>query len=340
VSHGEVWRKQFALGLETTAGTAVVATRRMYLQDGSIDDPREPTVQEFDTGDVNRIRAVTLGPVQAQGAATIQVSADELIEWALMGYQGGVTPTTPAGATLNRLWTFVPSTSVASATLEVDRGGFTNGLWKMAGTQVDQYTFSANVTGPATVALGLFGTAVTSLGSFASLAQRSITFLQGYQMKFYVDPAGTANWGGSSAPTELPGTLMNYQVQVQRNLARVYTADNSLNANAVIQQTLNVTATYTVKASSTQNTAQLTAYTNETNRLVRVSHIGPAGEAGMDAATSRTVDVDVAGKWTGRQLSGTDQGVATFQFNLQGVYDSTVAFTTRLRCLNARTTAF
>ena len=337
MSHGELWRRQFAVGKEVTAGVPVAATRRVYLQDASPQDTREPTVHEFDTGDVNRIRAVTLGPVQAGGGASMQMSADELVEWALVGYQGGVTATTPMGATNNRLWTFVPTTALDSLSLEFDNGA---GLFVMPGTRVNQFTFSANVTGPATVALDLFGTGVNTLGAFASVAQRDIRFLQGYQMRFYVNNAGTANWGTTVAPTELPGTLMNYQVQVNRNLSRVYTADNSLAANAVILQTLNVTATYTVKAASASVAAELSAYTAESNRLVRVSHIGPVSETGMDAGTSRTVDIDVAGKWTGRQLSGNDQGVATYQFNMQGQYDSVVAFTTRLRCLNARASAF
>ena len=340
MTHGEVWRRQFALGLESTPGTAVAATRRVYLQDGSVDDPREPTAHEFDTGDVNRIRAVTLGSVQAAGAGTLQTSAEELVEWALIGYQGAVTPVAVPAETGNQMWTFIPSTSIASATMEVDRTGAAGGLFKMAGTRVNQFTFAANVTGPATAELELFGTDVTTLTSFAAVAQRDIRFVQGYQMRFYVDTGGTATWGTTVAPTELPGTLMNYQVQVQRNLARVYTADNTLGANAVVMQTLNVTGTYTVKAASSQVAAQLTAYTAETNRLVRVKHIGPVSETGMFAGTSREVDIDVAGKWTGRQLSGTDQGVATYQFTIQGVYDSTLAFTTRLRLKNARTTAW
>jgi hypothetical protein len=337
MSHGELWRRQYAVGLETTVGTAVAATRRIYLQDSDIGDSRDSTAVEFDTGDVNRVRAVTLGPTQAGGTANLLMSSDELIEWGLVGYQGGVTASAVAGETGNQMWSFVPSTTLASLTLERDDGART---FKMAGVRVNQFTFSGDATGAATVGLDLFGVDYTSLGSFAAVAQRSITYMQGYQMLFYVDAFGTATWGTTVAPTLIAGTLLNYQVTVGRNLSRVYTADNTLAANATIVGPLTVNATYTFKAAATPVTAELTAYGAETQRLVRVRHVGPASEAGMFAGSSRTVDIDVAGKWSARTLSGDAQGVATYEFTLIGVYDSVNALTTRMRLKNARTTAF
>jgi hypothetical protein len=337
VSHGEVWRRQFAVGLETTVGTAVAATRRVYLQDADIGDSRDSTPVEFDTGDVNRVRAVTLGPTQAGGSLSMLMSADELVEWGLVGYQSGVTASAVAGETGNQMWSFVPSTSLASLTLERDDGART---FKMAGVRVNQFTFSGDATGAATVGLDLFGVDYTALGSFAAVAQRSITYMQGYQMLLYVDPFGTATWGTTTAPTLVAGTLLNYTVTVSRNLSRVYTADNTLAANATIVGPLTVEATYVFKAAATPVATELTAYGAETMRLVRVRHQGPTSEAGMFAGSSRTVDIDVAGKWSARTLSGTAQGVTTYEFTLTGVYDSVNAFTTRMRLKNARTTAW
>jgi hypothetical protein len=339
MSHGELWRRQYAIGLETVAGTAVPATRRIYLQDSDIGDSRDSTAVEFDTGDVNRVRAVTLGPTQAGGSANLLMSADELIEWGLVGYQSGVVAVAVSGETGNQMWSFVPSTALSSLTLERDDGART---FKMAGVRVNQFTFSGDATGAATVGLDLFGVDYTTLGAFASVAQRSITYMQGYQMLFYVDAFGTATWGATAgvAPTLIAGTLLNYQVTVGRNLSRVYTADNTLAANATIVGPLTVNATYTFKAAATPVTAELTAYGAETQRLVRVRHVGPASEAGMFAGSSRTVDIDVAGKWSARTLSGDAQGVATYEFTLIGVYDSVNALTTRMRLKNARTTAW
>lgn len=339
MSHGELWRRQYAVGLETTPGTAVAATRRIYLQDSDIGDSRDSNAVEFDTGDVNRVRAVTLGPTQAGGSASMLMSAEELVEWGLVGYQSGVTGAAVSGETNNFLWNFVPTTTLAALTLERDDGART---FKMAGVRVNQFTFSGDATGAATVALDLFGVDYTTLGSFASVAQRSIYYMQGYQMLFYVDAFGTATWGATAgaAPTLVAGTLLNYTVTVNRNLSRVYTADNTLAANATIVGPLTVTATYTFKAAATPVTAELTAYGAETQRLVRVRHIGPVSETGMFATSSRTVDIDVAGKWSARTLSGDAQGVAVYEFSLTGIYDSVNAFTTRLRLKNARTAAW
>ena len=210
----------------------------------------------------------------------------------------------------------------------------------MAGTRVNQFTFSGDATGAATVGLDLFGVDYATLGSFAAVGQRTMTYMQGYQMLFYVDAFGTATWGTTTNPTLVAGTLLNYQVTVNRNLSRVYTADNTLAANATIVGPLTVTATYTFKAAASPVTTELTAYGAETQRLVRVRHLGPVSEAGMFATSSRTVDIDVAGKWSARTLSGDAQGVATYEFQLTGVYDSVNAFTTRMRLKNARTTAW
>lgn len=337
MSHGEIWRRQFAVGLETVVGTAAVATRRSYLQDADIGDSRDSAAVEFDTGDVNRVRAVTLGPTQAGGSLGLLMSADELVEWGLVGYQGAVTPVAVSGETGNQQWTFVPSTALASLTLERDDGART---YKMAGVRVNQFTFSGDATGAATVGLDLFGVDYTTLGSFAAVGQRTMTYMQGYQMQFFVDPFGTATWGTTTPATIVAGTLLNYQVTVGRNLSRVYTADNTLAANATIVGPLTVTATYTFKAAATPVATELTAYGAETMRLVRVRHIGPVSETGMFATSSRTVDIDVAGKWSARTLSGTSQGVTVYEFSLTGVFDSANAFTTRMRLKNARTAAW
>ena len=103
MSHGELWRRQFAIGLESTVGTAVAATRRSYLQDADIGDSRASNAVEFDTGDVNRVRAVTLGPTEAGGSLSMLMSADELVEWGLVGYQSGVTAVAVSGETGNQM---------------------------------------------------------------------------------------------------------------------------------------------------------------------------------------------------------------------------------------------
>src|SRR6266536_2277616 len=107
---GETWRQQIQVGKETTPGTAVAATRILYLENTSIKftKTREARFHRFATGTRDNVRAYTSGAVAAGGEAKLSVSGEELLEWLLLGIQGGVTPTTPAGATLARLWTFKP----------------------------------------------------------------------------------------------------------------------------------------------------------------------------------------------------------------------------------------
>ena len=104
---GELWRSTFQIGKETTPGTGVAATRKMYFmtESSTLTRERDPRAHKFATQSRDSVRAHTLGPVVAGGSVKMPLSASESIELLLMGLNGGVTPTTPSGGTNSRLWT-------------------------------------------------------------------------------------------------------------------------------------------------------------------------------------------------------------------------------------------
>ncbi len=108
---GELWRGYAALGKEDPAGTAVAATRRVYLRDlAPSGTGAERRFHRFATGTRDNQRAVTQGPKRPGGQAVFPLSPSEIVEWLLLGIKGGVTPTQPDA--LNSptvyLWTFKP----------------------------------------------------------------------------------------------------------------------------------------------------------------------------------------------------------------------------------------
>src|SRR6266540_4410786 len=109
---GELWQEKIQYGKETVAGTGVAASRIAYLSGVSLTKTRAANYHRFATGTRDNVRAFTSGAVEAGGSVTVPVSSDELIEWLEITIKGAVTPTTPAGETLGRLWTFTPGTTL------------------------------------------------------------------------------------------------------------------------------------------------------------------------------------------------------------------------------------
>ena len=115
------------VGKESTAGTAVAATRRLLTKSGSY---RQQQAMEMFEGQLSGVlsRSVTVPTITREGSQ-LEISTDLDFEQILLpllsGVKGGVTPSTPAGEA--RLWVFAPSQtapSMDSYTLEfvVDDG--------------------------------------------------------------------------------------------------------------------------------------------------------------------------------------------------------------------------
>jgi hypothetical protein len=110
------------VGKESTAGTAVAATRRILTKSATY---RHQQVQEMFEGQLSGVlsRAVTK-PVITREHTQLEIANDldfnQVLLPLLSGVKGGVTPSTP-GTGEARLWTFAPSQtapSVDSYTLE------------------------------------------------------------------------------------------------------------------------------------------------------------------------------------------------------------------------------
>jgi hypothetical protein len=304
---GEIWRQRIQVGKETTPGSAVAATRLVYLDNASIKftKTREPRYHRFATGTRDNVRAYTSGPVAAGGEAKLPVSGDELLEWLLVGLQGSVTPTTPSGATNARLWTFKPSTTLDSMTIERDDGS--GNLSRLSGTRADQIHIAGGVAAANEATITFFaqdredGWAGPLTGA---LPQRDPTFLEGWQTRMWL-----TSFGATPQSVLVPwGVLINWDIRIQNQLGRKYTAMNTKAASAITFGELAVEGTLLLEGNAATTVQELAYWNADTKRLVTLEFLGPANEIepGINeiqtlssTATGGTIRLTFAGLQTG-----------------------------------------
>lgn len=325
---GELWLGYFQIGKETTAGTTVAATRRMYygIDDSSFAREREPRAHRFATGSRDTVRAFTLGPQVVSGSVKQMMSADEIIELLLMTISGGVTPT---GTGTTKLWTFKPGATLDAATIEWYDGA--RG-WDIGGCHGNSLNIAGSANGPNEVTAEIYGLNMAIATPTGSLAQRVPAFIEGWETALYVDA-----FLGTAGTTAVAGTLINWDVSIENGLGRKYFAANTTGQGATAIGELSVKASLTFEASAAAAATEFANWDAATKRLVRLSF---GNNAVVDGTDKSFVTVDIPGAWDAVDLGGTDEGTRTYELSLQYVYDTTNAFGLQIRCQNARATAY
>ncbi len=325
---GELWRSFWQIGKETTAGTNVAATRAMYFDiDGSrLSREREPRAHRFAVGSRENVRHFTLGPVVVGGTLLQPMSSSEIIELLLMGIKSGVTPT---GAGTTKLWTFVPGTSLEPATIEWYDGAR---AWEAGGCYVNKLKFSGNVRETAMVEAEIFGMNLSSTTMTGSLTARTPDVIEGWETKMYID-----SFGGTAGSTQVTGTLINWEVEIDNQLGRKYFAANTQSLGAVALGEIAVMAKLTFEASAAAASTEFSNWDAATKRLIRLMF---GDNAIVDGSDKAFVTIDIPGAWDALDLGGTDEGTRTYELSLQYVYDVTNTYGVQIRCQNARATAW
>lgn len=328
---GELWRVKGQAAVEVTAGTPVAATRPVYWKDLVFTNERDGTMWDFPVGRRDNVLDHTLGPVQIGGSGSLPMSSSEIIELLLTGIKGGVTPTQPAAISdpTVYLWTFKPGNTLDSMTVEWNDAAR---AWQIAGVRANSLKFSGSVGGENTIAAEFFGTAMVLNALTGGLADRTPSFMRGWETKLYIDA-----FGGTAGTTNIAATLISWEITIGNNLVREYYADNTQNAADVTPDPLAITARLTVRASSTQAATEFANWNAETKRLIRV-------EWGQNKVISNAykefVTVDVPGSWTAVGLGGNENNRRTYELNLQYVYDPTLAAGVQVRAQNTRSVAW
>ena len=257
---GELWRGYFQMGLETTPGTTVAATRRMYFDgDSGLTRERDARPHRFATASRDNVRAFTLGPTTIGGTLKLPLSASEIIELLLMGIKGAVTPT---GAGTAKLWAFTPGTASDPATIEWHDGAR---AWEAGGCYVNKLKFSGNAKDEATVEAEIFGMNLVATTMTGSLTERTPDFIEGWETKIFID-----TFGGTAGTTQVTGTLINWEVEIDNQLGRKYFANNTQNVGAITVGELAVSAKLTFEAAAAAALTEFNNWDAGTKRLVRL----------------------------------------------------------------------
>ncbi len=326
---GELWRSTFQIGEETTPGTTVAATRKMYfnIDDSKLTREREARPKRFATQSRANVRGMTLGSVVAGGSISLPLSASEIVELLLMGISGDITP---VGTGPDYLWTFTPGeAALDAATLEWYDGA--RG-WKMGGTYVNKLQIAGAVNEETIVTAELYGMSLELATITAALSERTPDFIEGWETRLFVDA-----FGGTPGTTQVTGTLINWGITIENNLGRKFFAENTQNQGGTPMGTLGISAKLTFEAAAAQSAAEFSNWDGVTKRLIRLDFGNNELIAGSDY---KFVTVDIPGAWNAFDLGGDDEGTRVYELGLQYIYDPTNAFGVQIRCQNERSVAW
>ncbi len=324
---GEEWRKVWQMGKEVAWGTDAAATRKMYFRDDSrLTREREPRIHKFATGSRDNIRNISLGPEKASGQVSLPVSA-EILELLEMGIKGAVTG---AGLAATKTWTFTPSSTLDSATLEWYDGA--RG-WQMVGSYVESLKFAGKVDGESLLTAELIGKAITQVAMTAGLTDRVPAVFEGWEAALAIDA-----FGAVPGTTSIADTLIDWDVTIKNNYGRKYLGNNINAVSALPIGEIAIEGKIKFEAAPAVALTEFNNWDTGTKRIISLmfGHNALIG-AGPD---TEFVRVDIPGAWTAVDLGGNDNGTHVYELSLNYVYDPTNTFGLQVVVQTARTTVF
>ena len=312
-------------GLETTRGTAVAATRRLY--DGSTFDPN-PNYRRRDTpGSGSRIPMgeVVGGILEVPGTHTDILTAQDFPWYAQLGIKGGVAAVLQgtAGAWS---YTFVPSGTaddMKTATFEWNPGDETNAnVFRLPGTYMESWGVDWTVGEEASFTSTLRASNMVTNGSggftgmTAAMPDRARNYLGGNRVvQVWVDTGASA-----IGTTELLGRSISYTLSYDN--ARHYKTfgESPTTVHSSGLGALDITASVQLEWSSR---AQYDTFMAGTDTKLRVRFVGPA-ITGSTPAANESVTFDHYRQWTSQPWEDRDGNVtSTMDFTLE--YNTTAA---------------
>jgi hypothetical protein len=323
---GELWNQVWEIGNETTAGTPVARSRKMYFDKESfLKRSHDARPHKFATGTRDNTRNLTLGPQMVDGTVSFPLSSGEIIEPLLMTLDGTVTPT---GATA-KLWAFEPGNTLDFASI-----GWHDGArpWLASGVYGSKLKISGNVKEATTVSMDVVGLTMTQTALTGGFSDRVPSIIEGWETKLYID-----SFGGTPGTTAVSGTLINWDIEIDNQLKRKFYAGNTNATSAIVTDELVVTAKLLFEASSATSLTEFNNWVAVTKRLVRVEF---GQNVVISGADKEFVTVDIPGAWDAVDLGQTDENTRAYELSLQYVYDVTNSFGLQVRAQNNRSTGY
>lgn len=317
-------------GLETTRGTNVTATRKVYAQiTPSVTRPLSPFRNT--TGTFQGRRRPSYARTRVTLSAMDEATYQDLPWWAALMLKGGVSGVTDGGTPPAYTYTFNPtitSDDLKSATFEI---GDTDNPYEIAQVMCDSWTLrmdSDNDAEPSWMLdLNLLGRDYETTTFTASLSDRSTDPILARGTKLYIDDAG-----GTIGATQKTGTLISCSI----------TGNNALNYKAFAEDTKYVAANKVGRGEQTfdaqftfefADDVEFAKYRNTTpqQRLIRLeqSHV-----TAIHTTVFPRMRLDMYGYWSSWSR-GTRVNNLTATFGFMGFYDTTATKTFSMEIVNA-----
>lgn len=322
---------RIALGIESTKGTLVAATRLLECN-GAVTEVVDYYRSNYPVG--YRSNTGGAGAIVRKGmgvAIETDLTAEEILWPLLTGIRGAVTPT---GAGADKTWTFAPQLTtgiptIDTATIEIIRSdGSTNHYYAEAGYGMTSgFTIEWNFNQAAKLSWNMFGRARqsdTPTGSLVVYTTREI--LVSNLLAFYLD----TTWAGLGG-TQLTGLMRSARLEVTTGFTEDYTLDARTDRDFVKHAAGRLTArlSFTMELDATA-AARLTEYRANTNVFIRLKSTG----SNVDSLP-RTVQIDGAYRWLGVDMNGLDADQLLVTANLESVLDPTSTKTLEFVAINA-----
>lgn len=325
---GESWRQTWQIGKESTEGTAVPATRKLYLT-GNGERARAPHLVMVSTGTRDNVRDARLRSVAAGAKFSAPLSADEIIELLLGCLNGGVTGVQEL-TTGHYTWTFAPGNTLDPQTYEWFDGY--NG-WQLNGCHVDELKFSGTIGADTKVDATVFARDMVTHTITPSLTDRAVTYIEGWEAKLFIDA-----FGATAGTTNIAGELIAWEVDIKNKLGRKYFGDNTTATGAVTIGDLEVTASITLEATTSAITEEGN-WDAATKRLVQL-YVGNNGANIGTSSTKPGIKFNLPGVWTTVDFSGADAGTKVLKFGYSYVYDVTNGYGVQVVVDSSRSAAY
>ena len=152
--------EKFALGLQADRQTPLTAPTYYINFNGTL-TPQAPTQSTPVSDGTLAARARSSTPRKwAEWEGSGDLDTTDLLLWASMGIQGGVTPSTPAGASLSHLWVFTRAMSTNALKVATMWSGDPNVMiFRSPLAILKEMTIEADATGTSNVSVSASGVA-------------------------------------------------------------------------------------------------------------------------------------------------------------------------------------
>lgn len=313
------------LGIETTKGTLVAATRLIEC-DAKVIEEIEYYRSNYPTG--YRANTGGAGAVVMQGTRfeiPTDLTAEEILWPLLTGVRGGVSA---VGAGSDKTWTFTPQLTTGiptldAATVEAIRSdGSTNHYYGESGYGLTEgFTIEWAFNQAAKLTWKMFGRARqtgTPTGSLVVYPSREI--LVSNLLAFYLD----TTWAGLGG-TQLTGLMRSAKLEVSTGFMPDFTMDARTDKDFFEHAVGRLTA----KLSFTMELDAVAAARLTERRANSVVFIRLKTTGSVIGAAVKTVQVDGAYRWLGMDLNGVDGDQNLVTAELESVLE-TATFNTLL----------